>query len=377
MPEGRLSELIHTHLAIVPDEEAAHRLAGDLTARGHRQVRIRPAPGELGHWRVRSLVDEHAAGPAEEDHQAERETDAVGALARRHGGYREGGMTSLRADGFGAEDLVGLDPAEAHAVRRAITAEFPPPRPNPEPDAPLGGTPPTAHRPLFDVLRSVADSSWRSPAADAFADSGEVELVFEIGDSFMHQGSCYAHTAAGVPLIAALAARDDVRPALRAALLHFLFLAATAGRRGAAADADRRVSLGLSLDDEGPAEHAAREAVEGVAPGLLARWDGEGEVVCFTLAALAAACPGQGRELAGEIREWAESEGTATPRGRVLRLAATLAREGPGLDGMLASLVADGFVRRTPSPLAPAPGAAFIVLEEWTEKELSGVLEEL
>lgn len=379
MPEGRLSETIRTYLAVVEDEDAAHRLAGDLAARGHRLVRIRRIPGDPARRRVQSLVDEPAAGWAEEDHQAELETVAIGALARRYGGYHESGATSRREDAdrfFGTEDVVReLDPPTAHAIRRELIAGFPPPRPAPEPDAPLGCPPPATVRRLFDVIRAVApdNSWWRSPAADAFAGTDEVELVFEISDSFMHQGSCYDHTATEVPLIAALAARDDVHPALRATLIHFLFLAATAGRRLAAADVDRRRTLGMSLD-EGAAERAAREAVEAAAPALLARWD-EPEAVCFSLAMLAAACAGPGRGLAEEIRDWGESEGTATPRGRVLGLAAALAGEDPVLDVMLAGMVADGFTRRAPSPAAPAPGAAFTVLEEWAEKELSGVLE--
>lgn len=375
MPSGRL---IRTHLTVVTDEDAAHRLAGDLAARGHRLVRIRPVPEEPSRWRVQSLVDDPEAGQVEEDHWAEQETVALDALARRYGGYREGGTMSRREDAsFGTDDLVHeLDPAEAHAIRRAVVAGFPARRPAPSPDAPLGCPLSATVRPLFEVLRAVApgDSWWHSPAADAFADAGEVELVFEVSDSFMHQGSCYDHTAGEVSLIAALVVRDDVHPALRATLLHFLFLAATVGRRFAAADVDRRLALGLPLD-EGPAERAAREAVEVVTPTLLARWDDEPEAVCFSLAMLAAACPGLGRDLAEAIRDWAESEGTATPRGRVLGLAAALADEDPTVDVMLAWMVADGFARSAPSPVAPVAGAAFTVLEEWTEKELSGVLE--
>ncbi|HEY1178921.1 MAG TPA: hypothetical protein VGF17_22435, partial [Phytomonospora sp.] len=234
-----------------------------------------------------------------------------------------------------------------------------------------------ARPPLFEVLRSLApaDSWWHTEQAADFAGFDEVDLVCEIDDSFMHQGSCYEHTPREVPLIAALAARDEVHPALRATLVDSLFSAATAGRRQVAQDVDRRNALGLP-HDERPTELLVRQAVAATAPALLARWDDECDLVRFALGLLAAAFPEHGHPLAAELRTWAVDEG-ATPRGRVLHLTADLAGQDPDLDVTLAAMVADGFARTPPSPVAPAEGVAFSVLQEWAELELSAPLEAL
>lgn len=365
--------MIRTHLFETPDEDSAQALAADLALRGHRFVRSHPHEGR---WRLESLVDEEAPGPEAEFGQAAHEAAATGALARGHGGHRRGEMIAHRRTALMHREDDADDAASARAIRREVVARFPATVKPPEPTDPLA-TRAGSYRPLFEVLRTVAtaDSWWRTTDADAFAGSSETELVFELHDTFMHQGSCYDHTAREVPLIAALAAHDDVRPALRATLVDFLFLAATAGRRFAAADTDRRDSLGLSQDEDAE-ERSAREAVEASAPALLARWDDESEAVCFALALLAAACPRQGRHLAGEITAWAESEGDS-PRSTMLRLAAALAADSPELEAVLAGALAEGFGRAPANPAEPAEGTALGLLEEWAERELSMVLETL
>ncbi|MEV0645411.1 hypothetical protein AB0I28_09115 [Phytomonospora sp. NPDC050363] len=378
MPERRLCEMIHTYTVNVPDEGSARALAADLARRGHRFVRVRATDDR---HLVESLVDEPAADSEWEWAQAEHESVAVAALARQHGGYHRGGMVSQRTtalETFGTDNVAhALDAAEAHDLRDHWIARLPTPVPAPEPLDPLSLAPCTAaHPPLFETLRAAApaDSWWRSEAADGFAEIPDVELVFELYDAFMHQGTCYPHTASEVPLLAALAARDDVHPGLRAILVDFLFLAATVGCRLAAADADRRDSLGLPHDEDA-GEVAAREAVEACAPALFDRWDHECEAVRFSLALLAAACPDETAPVA-EIRAWADAEGDS-PRAGILRLTVALADDDPAFTDLLARLVAAGYAGSAPAPAASSRGTAFSVLEEWAEQELSAVLEDV
>ncbi|WP_146229026.1 hypothetical protein [Streptomyces sp. NWU339] len=209
---------------------------------------------------------------------------------------------------------------------------------------------------------------WLTDEADGFP--GDREVVFGLADSVMHQGTCYPHTADGIPLLAGLAAHEDIRPAHRAVFTTFLFEAATIGQRLAASGADRRVALGLPLEERED-ELEARHAVEAAAPYLLDRWDSEDEAVQFTLAALAAAT----RHSASSARILHLAERWSTgPRTDALRLAAALAgTDSAEVATVLRGIVESGVIRpdKVPSPLAPTRGAALDLLKSLVEREMS------
>ncbi|MEW2622584.1 hypothetical protein [Streptomyces sp. NPDC048106] len=399
--------VVHYSVA-APSEADARSVASALARRGHRWVTVRPVylphldPGnrlfgkpefsrpELeGWWSVDSVVDEETPDPASEFHQHDCEKAAVEAIGRAHGGFWLGGSLAGRETmlpGFDHRGLVHeLDQEHAHRIRRDVISRFPPPPEEPAPATPLrcavAGRP---FPPVLDCARQVARDQearqgslpdgtawWLTSEADDFSDDHEV--IFELADSVMHQGTCYPHTADEIPLLAGLACHEDVRPAHRALFTTFLFEAATIGRRLTASGADRRVALGLPLEETAD-ELAARHAVEAAAPHLLSRWDGEDEAVQFTLAALAAATRHSASRAC--IRHLAE-RWTTGPRTDALRLAAALARsDDVEVAAVLRGIAESGAIRphRVPSPLAPTRGAALNLLKTLVEREMSPLL---
>ncbi|MFI2424086.1 hypothetical protein ACH5A7_08260 [Streptomyces sp. NPDC018955] len=346
-------------------------------------------PELKGWWSVDSLVDEEAPDPASEFHQHDCEKAAVEAVGRAHGGFRNGGSQADRETMLSVFDRRGLvhelDQKHAHRIRRDVIPGFPPPVEEPAPATPLQCA--TAERPFPPVLECVRQVArdqearqgglpdgtawWLTAEADGFSDDREV--VFELADSVMHQGTCYPHTAEEIPLLAGLACHEDIRPAHRAVLTTFLFEAATIGQRLAASGADRRVALGLPPEETAD-ELAARRAVEAAAPYLLDRWDGEDEAVRFTLAALAAAT--RHSASSARIRHLAERR-PAGPRTDALRLAAVLAEaDDAEVATVLRGIVESGAVppRRVPSPLAPTRGAALNLFKPLVEREMPPLL---
>ncbi|WP_406421980.1 hypothetical protein OH809_14630 [Streptomyces sp. NBC_00873] len=402
------SEMVVHYSVAAPSEADARSVASALTQRGHRWVTVRPVylphldPGnrlfgkpefsrpELeGWWSVDSLVDEEAPDPTSEFHQHDCEKAAVEAIGRAHGGFWNGGSLANRETMLPRFDHQGLvhdiDQKHAHRIRRDVISSFPPPTEEPAPATPLQCT--TIERPFPPVLecaRQVARDQeaqqgnlpdgtawWLTIEADGF--SNDREVIFELADSVMHQGTCYPHTADEIPLLAGLACHEDIRPAHRAVFTTFLFEAATIGQRLAASGADRRVALGLPLEETAD-ELAARHAVEAAAPYLLGRWDSEDEAVQFTLAALAAAT--QHSASSARIRHLAERWATG-PRTNALRLAAALAEtDAAEVATVLRSIVEGGVVRpnKAPSPLAPTRGAALNLLKPLVEREMSPLL---
>ncbi|MFE6226299.1 hypothetical protein [Streptomyces sp. NPDC057854] len=400
-------ELVVHYSVAAPSEADARAVAAALARRGHRWVTVRPVylphldPGhhlfgrpafsrpELeGWWSVDSLVDEEAPDAASESHQHDCERKAVDAVARAHGGFWNSGSLARRETKLSGFDRRGLvhehDEEHAHRVRREVVARFPPPVREPVPAAPLRcATADRSYPPVLECVREVArdlearggglpagTAWWLTGEAEDF--SGDREVVFELADAVMHQGTCYPHTAEEIPLLAGLAGHADVRPAHRALFLTFLYEAATIGLRLAASGADRRVALGLPLEETAD-ERAARRAVEAAAPRLLDRWDGEDEAVRFALAGLAAATRhGASRP---RVRRLAE-HWPAGPRADTLRLVLALTAPGDAeVVTVLRDMAGSGTLppRRIPSPLAPPRGAALVLLKPLLEREVSSL----
>jgi len=133
--------------------------------------------------------------------------------------------------------------------------------------------------------------------------------------------------------LAALAGQDALAAADRGLLLVGLFQLAAQGRAVLYETADWLVALGRPVA-EGPAETAARLAVERAVPGLLSRWDVESEGGRFTLAALAAACPGISQPVRSEVRALRDRySGTRWGRAANLALALLAGDDGEILAG--------------------------------------------
>jgi hypothetical protein len=324
----------------LPTEQAARSAADELAQRGHRLVAVRvvghftldPAswwygkpsgrPDLAGWWDVFSLlVDEHT------EHRAAAETVAVKEIARRHGGFTGGearghAETMLRA--FTRVGLVHELTEEQAVARRRSLAAAPAVAPRPRPPLAAALVLPRAadERAEMAAIAEVLD-----PDTDAaeWEDSGE--LLGELFNSAMHQGTCYPHTASAVPDFVKLARDDRLSDRYRAWVLLDLYMIATVGRRDLHAGSDSGAALGLPAV-EAPEAAAARQAVSDAVPRLVERWETEPESILFFLAAIAAACP----ESDGMCGLAALREAYAgTDRGATLQLIEALETDDPQL----------------------------------------------
>jgi len=345
-----------------------------------------------GWWQVSSVVDELAVDSDAEDHQRECEEVAVAALARSHRGFCEGGsiahretlLRHLNLDGL----LHDLSQEQAYERRVAVARTFPAPRDIPAPLVAAASNSTEGLPSLLDTVRAVASrleadgaatqmtSWWLTDEAAQFED--DQELLFELSDAVLHQGTCSPHTAEQIPLLAGLIEHEQIAAPCRAFLLLLLGESGTVGRRLAAQDADRRSALGLG-SVQSPDEAAAQHAVEAVAPALLRRWPGECEAVRSGLAFLAAAFPA-GARTAGIIQPIAEMAATSSEhhRATMLRLAHALASaDDAALRSTYSAAIASTPVELTgiPSPAAPATAAGLDIMHRMLELETALVLE--
>jgi hypothetical protein len=216
------SGIAGTHHFLVPGEDAARALVHALSAQGFALVAARPDQLDGG-W----VVTAFDQGPYPVDRSGHRAMDAVGsaaaALARRHGGRPDGGsrydvavLTQLSEIASHAP-IVATNPGARPRVPDAVAAAAPPratlalaPDPGPLPGDPLEGVYDVdwarlthAHGRADDVpalLRALVD-----PAGDWDAVVQEL-----IADDVLHQGTCYAATAAAMRYVARVVAAGAV-----------------------------------------------------------------------------------------------------------------------------------------------------------------------
>lgn len=389
----------HEYHLTLPTEAAAREVAELLAARGHLLVAVRvfdhfhldpdswwygkPSlqPEYTGWWDVFSVALDSPDAP---DLTDQTESAALTALARRFGGVAAGGGGGHRDTVLSVFPRVGLvhEQDEAEAARlRVLALEAEPVREQRSvPSAPpltCGG-----ERDGREQVLVIAEHvrAQLGPEGDEFADclddDGLDDVGEVLGDLFndaMHQGTVYPHTAGMVPLFAALAAEDRLSDRYRAWTLLDLYLFASVGRRDLCETADSAHALGEPRTEAMEALDA-RAAVATALPALAPRWADESELGRFFLAALAAACP----ESAGPLK--AAMAGLALPaqgthRASTVRLMDGLAR---GDDAAIAAALDEidawhpEMAYRYDSPHATAEQRGLCVLEELLIEELDG-----
>ncbi|WP_213001278.1 hypothetical protein [Winogradskya consettensis] len=314
-----------TYTLTVPTEKAARAVADRLAERGHLLTAVRIVdhfsfePGNFwygkpsmrpefsGWWDVFSVVlDDQVMDDAEKA--------AVADLARESGGISGGAGSGHRDTVLQIFNRTGLvhELTPSQAARR---------RPAPMPVAAAGELPPgppLESRPAPD-LRGELIAVTECCAGDGGDGAGTGDLLGDLFNAAMHQGTCYPHTAGMVPVFVELAADDRLGDRYRGWVLMDLFLIASVGRRDLASMADTLRALGKPAV-EAPEAVAAREAVTAAVPGLLDRWEEASEHERFLLAALAAACSMPAPDL-GTIRDNA----VGTTREATIRLIDELA----------------------------------------------------
>jgi hypothetical protein len=371
-------------------------VADRLAERGHRLVAVRVVghfsfdpssfwygkpsmqPEYAGWWNVFSVVqDPPLSGDGE---WAQRwEARAVAALVREHGGVTSGpggGHPDAVLRTFTRVGLVhDLDPAGADQRRRAVLDDAPrAPTPARQQARGLRYTARSGGRSevlaVAEVARRIATDE--APVGLDASDCDDVtELLGDLFDEVLHQDSCYPWTAAGVPLIAVLAAEERLTDYHRAWVMLDLYMIATVGRRRLARTADALHALGKPAT-ETPDVVAARTAVAAALPALIARWPTESELAQFMLAGLAAACPEAAASLHRNLDDL-RSRYDGTSRATTMALVRGLAfADMTAVETALGELesIAPQLLDDQDSPYAATEHRALCVLEDLLTMEL-------
>jgi hypothetical protein len=186
---------------------------------------------------------------------------------------------------------------------------------------------------------------------------------FFLGDFYnviLHQDTCRASTAAGIPMLAALAIDDRVPARQRFDLVDLLFSAATAAERHQAASWPQ-----TPRHADPDAESRSRAAVQAHVPELLARWSHECAAVRLALAALAVAFPTERTlpALTSRLRGFAGSFTDGTDIGDYIRFTLVLASQDPDRILHAVETLTDAYWKGT-TRTAPLQGRAFHLLAQ-------------
>jgi hypothetical protein len=298
-----------THQFVVPDDSQAQELAQALAAHGFARVTAWPSP--QGGWRV-TAFDE---GPYGVDTMGHRMIKAVGraaaAVARRHGGYPEGGtrcdVSMLHVVGSDNVPIICTNPGARPPTPAVTIVAAPPP-------APLALTPDTAQDLPVD-LSGLDDIPWAGLGhahgsaedvpgllrglADPFGDWDQT-LDELFGDDLLHQGSCYSATAPALPFLSRMIVSGALPAKQRLDLYVWLLIAAGRWADSLLGDAERAVVQSRRPE---PAEwtEVVNLTVGEQLPVLMSRWETEPAAVRFVLACLAGLYPHHGRRIGDQI----------------------------------------------------------------------------
>lgn len=140
-----------------------------------------------------------------------------------------------------------------------------------------------------------------------------------LATALIHQGTLYPATAPALTVLGRLAAAGSLDAAKRRDVYILLLQAAGQLREDLVGDTECALAEGRRPRPQRWAEQV-REAVQAIAPGLLARWDVEPSACRLVLAGLAAELPGHGAAVAGMINQAAD-EYRGTQIGELFMLA--------------------------------------------------------
>lgn len=179
-------------------------------------------------------------------------------------------------------------------------------------------------------------------------------------DAILHQDTCDPHTAAGVPLLVALAVDDRVPPQQRFDAVELLFDIATASDRH---EAQYWPHTPPHADPRSEAE--ASSAVQAHLPELLARWSSECPAVQLALAALAVVFPTERTlpALTARLQQFLDRHPAGTDAGDYTRFVLDLASgDGPKILGSIETLT-NAYREGTPRQ-APLRSRALHLLDQ-------------
>nr|WSX54134.1 hypothetical protein OG409_37610 [Streptomyces sp. NBC_00974] len=341
----------------LPGEDAAREAAAELAGMGHRLTAVRvhdhfrfvpssfwygkPStdPELAGWWQVSSLAvySGHDRMALEPFFRTERARMAR--VAREHGGFQQGG-----SEGH-AVTLEGVFTRDGLVHERAgAEVTLPSPLPTEPVRPPAGpswncdglGDPTLTVRAVVTAAERMYNGAEDAPEAVAwlldeefaFGEPYETagDFLGDLADAVAHQGTCTDATVEAVPFLVELVSDDTIAVGSRLVLLGDLLRLAASGPSAAVSLADRTAALGGGWQ-EPAAEYLTRQAIGRELPRLLSRWEDEGDVIRFALAALASVCGGDGDDQRLFVRLAELPAPAGTDRADAVALMAALLRE--------------------------------------------------
>ncbi|MEE4493296.1 hypothetical protein [Streptomyces sp. BE230] len=304
----------------LPSEAAARSAAAELSVMGHRLTAVRVhdhfryVPSDVwydrpssdpeleGWWQVFSLAVYSGYERAALEPFLRSERIRIARAARSHGGFPQGcaeGHASTVEEFFTRDGLLheqlGADVALPSPLPRdpARPPTGPPWKRSEigEPAAVVQAVVAVAER-MYGSAEDAPDAvGWLLDEEFAFGEpyGATGEFLGELADGVAHQGTCTDDTVDAVPFLMELVRDESIPPGSRLVLLGDLLRLAASGPAAAVSLADRITALG-STWEESAAEYLTRRAIGSELPRLLSRWEGESDVVRFTLSVLTALC---------------------------------------------------------------------------------------
>jgi hypothetical protein len=285
-------------------------MADAMAAFGYGEVGARPSDDRrlldrgMG-WEV-VVVDDNAYPPGNIGFQQELEVQRrTQAIARAHGGFAFGSRTDRIFFVAPVPPVLRRNPGSRPPIPRLPEIVVPPPG-----DLALAPDRQVLRPPRLDGLDAVAGGDLIAALVRAHDDDEWNEQLLELLYEIMPEGECQADAGPALTILARLLIEDAFTAVRRREVYGLLISAVGQYPQDVIRSADIIAATGRP-----PRPYTwslqARDAVEAVVPGLLARWDIEPPANRLALATLAGVFRSAGQVLAGRVAALAAAqEGT-------------------------------------------------------------------
>jgi hypothetical protein len=285
-------------------------MADAMAAFGYGEVGARPSDRRylldrgMG-WEV-VVVDDNAYPPGniglQQELAVQRRTQAI---ARAHGGFALGSQTDRIFFVASAPPVLRPNPGLRPPIPRLPEIAVPPPG-----DLALAPDSQVPLPPRLDGLDAIEEGDLIAALVRAHDDDDWSEQLLELLSAIMPEGDSQADTGPALTILAQLLIEDAFTAVRRRDIYGLLIAAAGQYPQDVIRYADIVAATG-SPPRPYTWSQQARDAVEAVVPGLLARWDIEPPANRLALATLAGLFRSHGQVLAGRVAALAAAqEGT-------------------------------------------------------------------
>jgi hypothetical protein len=307
---GGVTRLVTAYKYAARDQAAAESMADAMAAFGYGEVGARPSDRRylldrgMG-WEV-VVVDDNAYPPGniglQQELAVQRRTQAI---ARAHGGFALGSQTDRIFFVAPAPAVLRHNPGSRPPIPWLPEIVVPPPG-----DLALAPDWQVPRPPRLDGLDAIEGGELIDALVRTDDDDDWSEQLLELLYAIMPEGDCQADTGPALTILARLLIEDAFTAVRRRDVYGLLIAAAGQYPQDVIRYADIVAATG-SPPRPYTWSQQARDAVEAVVPGLLARWDIEPPANRLALATLAGLFRSHGQVLAGHVAALAAAqEGT-------------------------------------------------------------------